>query len=432
MSNLETCYSNLKSAVRDNLLNSLADKLANHTQLPASSLFDLIQLGLTRFDTFHLSIILKEMGHLYHAEALLRQNINLHGDDASELYELALVVLIRDLDQGMELLYRSVKLSSSYENVRLAILLTFFTAKFEMLSFVKLNACPDIVKKVFSENGTFLRYLSAVGPIEVSQGNKGLFDVSTLPLDETTDWFPSLSEGGSLIRLGDGEGAMFRFSEEEEAVLYDLYKNNRDYFAQRWMGSDLDEVVQEDTQAQLLEGVFEFDLVGIPNPSWLMKCFSSGDVRGFSCAWNVLRALVRATPNKKCKFVRTSAFYDFLHRHPLITLFSNEPKITLVSWNDMLPAIIKIDGYCGDINFVRLNPAKSDVDVLFQIDTRLDVTTQDTIIEASVLTSASVSSTIIVAGGYLAKVFSMRWRRDGYRVIDAGSALDMSLGLSIR
>lgn len=429
----QTPVSLLNSSSKDALLRSIARKITSIAPLSDEFLNSLfLNYGFTRFDAFHLAIILKEMGRSSDAIQIIKHNTSHFGEDSSELYELSILIMISDKNQGIELLKKSISIHPTYESCRFGILVSFFAKDLELRRFIIGSVDAALLDIVYSENSKFIRYLATIGQNTSWSTETGIFSLSPISIDETTDWFEILEGGGSIIRLGDGEGAMFRFSEDEEAVLYDIYRENRRHFFSRWIGANSDTAAYEAGAAELSTRWKDFDLVGIPNPAWLMKSFASADYRGFSCAWNVVRKICLLPSAATQRFVRTSAIHDFLYRKKIRALVEDDPSIAVISWNNFILLTLELEGYQGKMEFIKINPAVSDVSNALHLEDISRANQYEIILEAGQQILTGSRKTVFVAGGYLAKVASLTWQKHGHRIIDVGSAFDVSIGLPIR
>lgn len=431
MPDLEKAFPNLNSSTKEAFLGALASKIGDDRTQQNGLIDKLIGLGFARFDILHLAIVLKERGYRKKAAQLLTDNISQFGPNSSDLYELSVLSLVENHLAGIEQLKESVSMDGNFENVRLCILLSFFLRNTPLRAYAVQKARPGIVDRVFSECHQLIRYLSTIEQ-HLPAEDDGIFEVNELRIDETDTWFPILSAGGSLLRLGDGEGAMFRFDDEEELLLYDIYGSNRSHFHNRWFGSKQDNNEYDIYQSNLRGGLSDFNLIGVPNASWLMKCLSSGDILGFSCAWNVIRAIRQNECVNTSRFVRTSAFYDFLYRKKTSEIIQHDTSVALVSWNDTIPVVLALEGYKGVVDFIGVNPSASDVARISDRDFRAKTSQLELIHSAAANILSDGQRTVLLAAGFVAKVASISWRRSGHRVVDVGSAFDMSMGLPIR
>lgn len=398
------------------------------------TIIDLKLINLSQFDSLCIAVNLKERGFTRQSHDILRQNIEIYGENSDVMYEFGLLLALEDCKAGVDMFLRSLKANpANYNACRILVFISAFLGDIDIRNNCQSIAGLDLLLRVDLENGAFLRYLAIVSRNQEQEASRktGIFDNNLgkiLPIDEI---LPAIC-AGSLIRLGDGEGAMCSFSKNEEIQLADIYSGNREYFAKRWRGrsfygSDTDYV---GILEKILDDISQFDVLGIPEPTWLIRSFANGDTQGFSSAFNLIRRLCDSKNEISCKLTSTSIFYDILHHGSLSKVLNTEEKVVAITWNPMIKLMLKLSGFLGEADHISISPAISDK-LSFLPDSQFG----QILPEAVSLDLPELSrgnKTVILCAGFFGKLLGTQLREAGHRVLDAGSSFDVSFGVPIR
>lgn len=238
--------------------------------------------------------------------------------------------------------------------------------------------------------------------------------------------------GFSLVRLGDGEGAFLRISDEDEVRFAHLYRRNRQDRARVWFDGeiDLDASGFTRTAAGLADVIRNADVVGLPPVSWIEHEYRIVSPISLSCLVNVIRAMPALdTGQGLC----TQLIHRSLHHNgQLAALLRGRARIGLIACHPDAPDLLARGFGIGEVVFHRIPGEKLNAALLGpaavagrHYPDRFTALMQD-------LSQPLAGELFLVAGGLLGKIYCDRIKRSGGVAIDIGSLIDAWLGAPTR
>jgi hypothetical protein len=429
-----TSFQKLQPSFRQSYLDRWSAVAGKETSLEAFASLDasLQALGPTDDERLFFAINLKEKGNPGLAKYIMASLTDRAEPHVGALYESGLLSIIDSYRGGCDYLLSAISQLNTFDP---AIRSLFFAAILrgdsETLERLRTMADPEIIRRYEISHAAFIKYLASIGPTLPwrTDENAGLFDlcdISILPQEAVARL---LADGKSnLLRIGDGEGAMFMFDMAEELEFASLYGPVRSHMTRRWMGCEYEEIVRPvfGWQQAISDSLSQIDILGCPDRRWMLKTLIDGDARCFVSLLNGWRriAALRPTMRPDVAFTTTSIVYDLLYHGSLAPLLSGTGRMSIVSWHDLH----RPDGFgaLGEMRFLMIPPAASDVEALGLTDKAMSVEAAiglpDRIVEKTV-----EGETVVICGGYVAKTAAGRLIAGGRRVLDFGSAPEMIL-----
>ncbi|MBY0296172.1 MAG: tetratricopeptide repeat protein [Methylobacterium sp.] len=238
--------------------------------------------------------------------------------------------------------------------------------------------------------------------------------------------------GFSLVRLGDGEGAFLRISEEDEARFPHLYRRNRQDRARVWFDGeiDLDASGFTRTAAGLSDVIRNADVVGLPYESWIAHEYRLISPTSLSCLANVLRLMPALdTGQNFC----TQLIHRSLHQNgQLAALLRGRARLGLIACHPGAPDLLARSFGIGEVVFHQIPGEKLNAALLGpaaaagrHYPDRFTALMQE-------LSRPLAGQLFLVAGGLLGKVYCDRIKRSGGVALDIGSLIDAWLGAPTR
>jgi hypothetical protein len=239
----------------------------------------------------------------------------------------------------------------------------------------------------------------------------------------------------SLVRLGDGEGAWFKISPEDELTYSLLYSSNRREFLRIWFGDGEihDHQSFHDLAKNMLEELRVTDIIGIPY-SWRVNHeYQIGSSRGIPSVRNILRWLDGTPRQPSQRFCSQDIHLEFQREGFFHRLFSKPCKWGVISCHAALPALIEARTGAR-VDFSHLVPEeKGSISVLGSNGVRrshFPVVYNEIV---SNLRGVSQHGRVwIVAAGILGKRYCAEIRAQGGVALDLGSIVDAWLGKATR
>jgi len=238
----------------------------------------------------------------------------------------------------------------------------------------------------------------------------------------------------AMIRLGDGEGAFMRMSEEEERRGFShLYARNRADRANVWFAGEIDlaESGFLNQALKLRDLVREVDIIGLPYRSWVEHEYKLLSVVSVSTLVNTLRT-VDDVAGEQQFFCRQDVHAHMNDLGELAQLVREQDEIGLISCHPGLPARLKDVMGLQDVEFHKLPGEK-----LFRAHLGEEAVSGvhfpdvfDSVMTA--LDRPLNGKLFLVAGGILGKFYCGRIRASGGVALDVGSVVDAWVGAATR
>jgi hypothetical protein len=232
--------------------------------------------------------------------------------------------------------------------------------------------------------------------------------------------------GFALIRLGDGEGAFMRVSDEDESEFNAVYRANRANFAQTWYGGK-----PPSTDPELLSTLFEInkaatwaDVVGLPYDVWIEHEYRILSHRGIFGLVNVFRGM-HGLPEEG--FAHQNINTTLASTGALASLLTGRAAVGLVSCHHDLPDALRRRFGIGEVEFHKLPAERGRIHIFG------DKTNGDHFPTAFRQTLAALEKPhhgklFLVAGGILGKFYCRKIKEFGGVAIDIGSIADAWIG----
>ena len=391
----------------------------------------------------HLSIIMKVAGRRDWASGFLGILISLFPSQPSAKYEYA--ILQKESKSLLDaVLHAEAAYKQSPDNFQFGILyanlLTANNAWLEAEEILK-----SIQPKSTSEHSELLSMKDFNNYIKENPRSKAVY--ITRKLRDKYYWMQSTevarniesaindSRPFSLIRLGDGDGAHFSVSSEDEKKYPHLHARVRKQHTDFLLGVDNDPVFTgySALTTTLMQHVKEADILGVPYPTWVEHEYDISSPVTLTCLMNVNRHLYeneRVPGLSLCD----QMIHTELHHDQLITpLMKKIKSITIISCLDGLPA--KINELFGieDIEFIKI-PSETYAPHLYG-ERHLNISLHyphafwPTVQRLSTYHNGRV---FLIAAGTFGKYYAAIIKRHGGIALDLGSLVDGWMKLASR
>jgi len=419
-------------------VNSLLDRVVEQGEAGEAQLRRIIR-GDDVMHALSLCLTLKERGH----PVIAKRNLVLlqasHPGEPAVSYELA-VLLARDEPARAEAAFlRALKLAPSFDAAfrGLAVLYLASGRNDEFHRLIEAQSRTGAVPFAsLSELARFYAYLERLPPAPTPAANAyatalghgvrtalvGVSFVAALTAVQESKPF-------ALVRLGDGEGAMWRFTRDEELANFAASWGYREHFTQRWYGQAYGEIRERlDTIRDQIGGLLPTaDIVAAPTADWIAHEGAGGRIGTFVCCVNAARAARAA----KAPQARTSVHYDLLDSGGLAQIVRAAPRVCLItSHRAMAPLMEARFPSLGEVELIVVPPAFSDLAVTgHPIGHRLYEVVEQVIEVAETLGRDHL---VLVGAGFVGKLLCLRLKEVGFAALDVGSVFDLVLGLPTR
>jgi tetratricopeptide (TPR) repeat protein len=237
----------------------------------------------------------------------------------------------------------------------------------------------------------------------------------------------------SLIRLGDGEGALLAHSTYPDAGgLEALLSANRDDFFARWFGVDAGQATQsiEALVRVLRETIADADLMGVPDGTWWRRELGLASPRGLPSLGTIFVHTRDFGPERLCHHQINHALNEFGGLDKLLTGAKN--PIVVIGPHPELDTYVMKRFQATDVRSIRVPARQADVQSLpYRRDNRRHY---PEVFEEVCATIASLpaGSICLVGAGPLGKIYCGKAKAHGHVAIDLGSVLDGWIGVTTR
>jgi hypothetical protein len=422
----------LRDVIRANLsdgrmLGSLVEQLQQLSEL--EDLLPIVQAG----------IYLRDAGRFDESDRLYAHALHVDPQCPFAYYERAISLLLRGRHvDALVSVERLVELRpDDYRGAMLAARLLQSIGDYDraavMLCIAAREYMDDAV--IYAEFGAFLkRYPCSVGTLLSARFEAHPRFLNTGGVLAQVRAALAEKRGFAMIRLGDGEGAFMRMSEEEEQRGFShLYARNRADRANVWFAGEID-LAESGFLKQALklrDLVREVDIIGVPYRSWVEHEYRLLSVVSVSTLVNALR-VVDDIAGEQQFFCRQDVHAHMKDIGELAKLVREQDEIGLISCHPGLPARLKDVMGVHDVEFHKLpgeklfrahlgEEAVSGVhfpDIFNRVMTALDRPLNGKL--------------FLVAGGILGKFYCGRIKASGGVALDVGSVVDAWVGAATR
>jgi hypothetical protein len=381
------------------------------------------------------ALLAKESVRFAHlAPSFLRAVLSMYPEEPAIYFELAVVVPDEQLGLRIRLLEQALDLEPNFFNAKRALVFAYLAAG-RLADILELDSDGAIdagamlgVLRTLDSEASAEELLSRVVALGQLPGRVGLTRVRSAILDAAKQVRPF-----ALIRLGDGEGAMASFSAEEELRNAALYRANREYFSQRWYGEPLPttEPTLRKLQAELASTLRTADVIGAPEGEWIGHEARFGNTRSFTCCLNAARFARAVVAGSSILATRTSIHFDLLGSGALAELIVLKRRVALVSCHLALASVLT--QRFPDIDVVqsfRIPPAFSDLGQTGYALSRRAYAMVDALEHS--FAEVPRDALVLVGGGFVGKLATLRLKAMGFMVLDVGSIFDHVIGYSTR
>ena len=373
---------------------------------------------------------------------LLWRTMSLFPDEPAVYYELAVALNDDNLELRIRLLQQAIKISPDFNNAIKSVSAAYLMAGHLFCAADEADTnrerTTQIDKDWIGTGLNYLRCLEPTAPLEklvdsaisavTNQPKSTIEDISDVLIATANRHKPF-----ALVRLGDGEGAIANFSDEEEIRNADLYKINREYFSNRWFGQpyEITERPLRKIYNALESNLHDADIIGYPDENWIKHELLMGNLQTFSCCLNAARLGSACAARGSALSTRTSIHFDLLGRGVLAELLEIRKKVAFISSHMQLPVYLTNRFPRVEVvHSFRLPPAHSDLPITGYsiINRAYDVMP----VIADSFNNIDRKAVVLVGAGFVGKAICIKLKSMGFMVIDVGSIFDHMMGFSTR
>lgn len=238
----------------------------------------------------------------------------------------------------------------------------------------------------------------------------------------------------SMIRLGDGEGAFLRLSDEDESRYAGLYRQNRLDRSHVWFAGQLDIYTSgffEETR-KLGEAVQRADVVGVPYPSWMRHEYAIASPTGVSSLVNTLRFVEAMEPRPGRALTAQNVHTEMLAGGHLARLLSNVGELTVISGHHSLPAALQQRFGLRTVRFFDIPTEQAHAHLMTSALTGGAHYPDHYLRTLERIRTAENLDLCLVAAGILGKTYCDEIRTAGGVALDIGSVADAWVGAATR
>jgi tetratricopeptide (TPR) repeat protein len=237
----------------------------------------------------------------------------------------------------------------------------------------------------------------------------------------------------SLIRLGDGEGALLANSTYSDAPQFDeLLTNNRTEFLARWFGAHAGHATEaiEALTGDLRTAIDEADIVGIPDGQWWRRELRLASTRGLPSLGAVLLYARTVSADRLCHH----QINQVLDRYGGLETLLNGHKnpIVVIGPHPGIDTYVRERFLVHDVRSIQVPARQADLASLpYSRDARCHYPVVfEEVCDA--IAELPDNSICLVGAGPLGKIYCARAKAHGHIAIDLGSVLDTWIGVSAR
>ncbi|MCB8884106.1 hypothetical protein ACELLULO517_28090 [Acidisoma cellulosilytica] len=241
--------------------------------------------------------------------------------------------------------------------------------------------------------------------------------------------------GFSLIRVGDGEGAFLRLNNEDESRYANLYDANRQNRMAMWFGSNFDwrnNGFFEDSLA-LVKAIESCDILAIPDIAWLRNGYSISSQSGIPSLVNIVRfcSEFMQTPEKMHFTTASTAKELQIHGHFEVILRVVK-RVTVISCLPDLPTLLRNYFGISQVTFIQIPGEQGSRAALGD---QVSFAAHYPEVYKDLLKSLEKpwgGELVLIAGGFLGKLYASKIKEYGGIALDIGSLADRWLGKKTR
>ncbi len=386
----------------------------------------------------HAAIVLKEHGHLQEALHIFRHLFDLGFQTDQSLFEY--VQLLRRLDRDDEAETAVIKAVTEDgvcgDNlVREVIVTALAQASVGADSSGRLlNALALVLTKPgLHYEAEVANYLAREPVGETLRALEGLPFVTAEAIHDRTLRAVERREPFCVLRLGDGEGPFLRTRHVQPANRL-LFERHRTFFTRRWFNDPalaLNEAFLE-VGRELCRRLAEADVIGIPDAAWLRHEIGLRNLQTIVNCLEVARGAIElAAGATGCRFTTTSAALDLEYRGLIGDVMKAASRLVLVTSHPNLADAIGARYGVVAARVIPIPPAQSDLGVTGYRSTERHF--QDAFERVrSALREVDPGTLVLVAAGFLGKIYCLEAKRNGCIAIDVGSLADLWMGFMTR
>jgi len=239
----------------------------------------------------------------------------------------------------------------------------------------------------------------------------------------------------SLIRLGDGEGALLAsavFNAEADADFDALLEFNRRDFLSRWFGVNADHVAKSISLVtrSLCEAVESADSLGAPDQRWWTREMALADSRGLPSLGAVFLYVRTLDSGRLCHHQINHALNEFGGLDAILTGRKN--PIVVIGPHPGLEDYVRTRFCVEDVRAIRIPVRQADLPSLdYRQDQRRhfpDVYNE----VCKLLEDLPAGCICLVGAGPLGKIYCSIAKKHGHVAIDLGSVMDKWANLKTR
>ena len=237
----------------------------------------------------------------------------------------------------------------------------------------------------------------------------------------------------SLIRLGDGEGAFVRLSEEDERQFPNLYRRNRLDRSHVWFKGEIDIEASgfQATAFGIHTAVQNADVVGIPYAGWIEQEYKIQSPTGISSLVNALRLMSLPDANIGQALTPQLIHLDLAHAC-LPELLRKETEIGLISCHSELPGRLQTAFGLKLVEFHKIPGEKVHRDIIGESAATGQHYPERFQTIMNQLQKWQDGRVFLVGAGLLGKFYCDQIKRNGGIGIDIGSLADAWMGANTR
>lgn len=231
----------------------------------------------------------------------------------------------------------------------------------------------------------------------------------------------------SLIRLGDGDGAHFSVSQEDEERYPSLQKLTRRQHTEFLLGKDVDPVFTgySALTTKLAEYVSEADVLGIPYPTWVDHEYDTASPVTLKCLMNINRHFYERPVVHGLQLCDQQVHMDLHAKKSLDPILKKLKSVTVISCLDELPAKVSEKFGIFNVDLIKI-PSETYAPHLYG-EKHLGVSLHyphafwPTVQKLSVPHNGHV---FLIAAGTFGKYYASIIKRFGGIALDLGSLVD--------
>ncbi|WP_288586685.1 hypothetical protein [uncultured Methylobacterium sp.] len=240
--------------------------------------------------------------------------------------------------------------------------------------------------------------------------------------------------GFSFIRLGDGEGAFIKISDEDEDKYSELYRFTRKNRSDVWFGGTID-IENSGFNRLALEIHFAIDradVVGVPPLHWLQYDYTICSATGMPSLVNVLRYFNLKSNTETQSYIHHASHIELYREGYLGEILREQSQVGLISCHAQAPDVLKRVFGFDDVEFYKTPGEKQNVHLLGELATEGQHYPDRFHHIMTALRRPLQGKLFLVAAGLLGKFYCDQIKLSGGIAIDIGSLIDGWMGIDTR